>query len=335
MKNSNFIVRIPEPCHEEWNNMKPDAKGKFCNSCSKSVFDFSNKTDTEIRDILIEYKDQKVCGHFKKTQIDRHLNISINLRDLPKNISITKAFGIALFLVFGTVLFSCTNEYGQKVNGIEIVDSDKENMIMGDLSFPSPPIQSVVEKSETISGDTIMSMDSLETICFSESYVEGAISIVELLNEEIKPVKQDTDVEELPATIEEPMIDAVITGMFVSDYAGKNDSIEITSKDSTISEGSKKIMNQEDIFKPNNSNIYPNPGNGEFIIKYDVLKRANVNIDIHNMEGVLIRTIVNISNQYEGQYQIPVNLNELPNGIYLVSLVNDGKKSTERLVIEK
>ena len=100
MKTPNLIVRVPEPCHEDWNSMQPDEKGKFCSSCSKSVFDFSNKTDQEIKHILLEYKDQKVCGHFKKSQVDRPLNFKINLNDLPKNISYSKAFVIAVFLVF-------------------------------------------------------------------------------------------------------------------------------------------------------------------------------------------------------------------------------------------
>src|ERR1044071_6840987 len=102
MKPANqFIVNIPEPCHEDWNKMLPDEKGKFCLSCNKSVFDFSNKTDTEIRNILLEHKDQKVCGHFKKSQVGRPLNFKIDLNNLPRNVSSTKAFAIALFIVFG------------------------------------------------------------------------------------------------------------------------------------------------------------------------------------------------------------------------------------------
>ncbi|MBA3683572.1 MAG: T9SS type A sorting domain-containing protein [Bacteroidetes bacterium] len=34
-------------------------------------------------------------------------------------------------------------------------------------------------------------------------------------------------------------------------------------------------------------------------------------------------------------YNIPVNLNHLPNGIYIVRMINDGKKFTEKLIIEK
>src|SRR3954471_8170718 len=151
MKPSNFIVRIPEPCHEDWNKMQPDAKGKFCNSCNKSVFDFSNKTDNEIRDILIEHKDQKVCGHFKKSQVNRPLNITINLSNLPRNISITKAFGIALFIVFGTLLFSCTDEKGAKIDGIEIVDSG----INGLPELPPPPA-AIADSLIPLTGEPVM-----------------------------------------------------------------------------------------------------------------------------------------------------------------------------------
>lgn len=49
----------------------------------------------------------------------------------------------------------------------------------------------------------------------------------------------------------------------------------------------------------------------------------------------LLKTIVNQPKQFEGNYQIPVNLSDLPNGIYLVTLINNDKRFTERLIIEK
>jgi hypothetical protein len=343
MKTSNFIVRIPEPCHEDWNSMQPDVKGKFCNSCSKSVFDFSNKTDAEIRDILTEYKDQKVCGHFKKTQINRTLNMSINLRDLPKNISMTKAFAIALFLVFGTFLFSCTDHHGQKVNEIEVINSEKEGMILGDLSFaPRPPIDFIIGQNEMISGDTMLYMDTLETISYTETHIDGGISIEEVPY--LDSIVMDTvNLEEIIIAEDGlPLIEnymtsgSMMTGAIsIVEYSVDSVSTYQNSKDSIFVEESRHMNNQDIATSKKGLTIYPNPSNGEFTFKYDALKRADVNIDIYDLKGVLVRTIVNIPNQYEGQYQIPVNLNELSNGIYLVNLIHNGKKTTKRLVIER
>lgn len=81
--------------------------------------------------------------------------------------------------------------------------------------------------------------------------------------------------------------------------------------------------------------VYPNPSAGEFIIAYDLLRRSNVNIAIYDMNGALVRVVTDTKGQYEGRYRLPVNLNELPNGIYIVSLINGDKHSTERLVITR
>ncbi len=332
MKTPNFIVRIPEPCHEDWNKMEPDAKGKFCNSCSKSVFDFSTKTDAEIKDILLEYKDQKVCGHFKKSQVNRPLNICINLKDLPKNISMTKAFGIALFLVFGTFLFSCTDEHGQKVDKIEVVETEPQSQryMLGMMSvdIPPPPIDSISEACTMMTGDVITTLGSLETTyIMNEEHVDGGISFEEIPVEEIVPVPLVKDT----IIYEEPMI----VGQMIIPYS-EIDSTVVMLKDTSVNEATKKIETNRSIIKSKELVIYPNPSNGEFIITYELVKRTNVRLDIFDMKGILIRTVVNVSNQYEGKYQIPVNLNELPNGIYLVNLIKDEKAfEVERLVIER
>ena len=130
MKPLNYIISIPEPCNEDWNSMMPDANGKFCNSCSKSVIDFTNKTDSEIHTMMMERKDEKVCGHFKKTQINRPLALTIPFHTLPRNLSPTRAFALALFIVFGTFLFSCTNEHDQKISEIKLTELGSEEIRM-------------------------------------------------------------------------------------------------------------------------------------------------------------------------------------------------------------
>ena len=89
------------------------------------------------------------------------------------------------------------------------------------------------------------------------------------------------------------------------------------------------------ISKNTDLSIYPNPSSGDLTIKYDVAQRSNVKIDIYDIKGILIKTIIDTQNQHTGKYQIPVNLTELPSGIYIVNLINNEKRFSEKLVIEK
>ena len=323
MKNSNLIVRIPEPCHEDWNKMEPDSKGKFCNSCSKSVFDFTNKTDTEIKDILLEYKNQKVCGHFKKSQVNRPLNISVNLKDLPKNMSITKAFAIALFLVFGTFLFSCTNNNGQKVNEIEVVAPPQYTLGMMTVDISPSQIDSIIETNNMMTGDT--------TITISEEHIDGGISFIEIPND-TTAIMDSVYLEEVTVVdYLEPLIDSeMMSGSVSVSVTTGCVSFGVSQADSVSDEDSNNIIQNI-----SELTIFPNPSNGEFTVKYLIKKRSNVILEIYDINGVLIKTLVDVKDQYEGNYQIPVNLNELPNGIYLASLIKDDKKNVERVVIER
>lgn len=72
MKKSAFKITIPEPCHENWQAMTPEAKGRFCQKCAKTVHDFSNKTDRQIAKVYQE-NEGKVCGRFHKNQLNRRI----------------------------------------------------------------------------------------------------------------------------------------------------------------------------------------------------------------------------------------------------------------------
>lgn len=103
MSQSLFQITIPEPCHEDWERMQADARGKFCRTCNKSVYDFSQKTPAEIRGILLQQSPGKICGYFKETQLNRPLS------DMPDKrlVNFTRRFAFAVYLVFGSLLFSC------------------------------------------------------------------------------------------------------------------------------------------------------------------------------------------------------------------------------------
>ncbi len=315
MKPSNFIITIPEPCHEDWTAMTADKKGKFCSSCSKSVVDFSNKSDTEIKTILIEHKDQKVCGHFKKSQINRPLNISINFNELPKNMSTTKVFAIALFFVFGTMLFSCTNFKGQKIDTIEVVNSNDQNYTLGEMAMV---------ESKTLPEDTTQSTNIKgETICSPESFVNGGIMYQEV------PLVLDTPiVNTLVVEDDNTMKGAICVISHPLDKIYTIDSA-LTKKINTDFDTSNIISKQNDLL------IYPNPSKGEFTISYNVLKPTDVRIDIFDQNGALLKTVVNIANQHQGNYQIPVNMEEYVNGIYFVSMLNNSKKTTSKVIVER
>ncbi len=84
--------------------MIPDEIGRYCNSCKKSVIDFTAKTDEEIQEFFINDFNEPVCARFKNTQI-HHIVI-----DLPQNIFSTKMpmwmrFLAACLIIFGISIF--------------------------------------------------------------------------------------------------------------------------------------------------------------------------------------------------------------------------------------
>lgn len=67
-----IVLTVPEPCHENWNNMSPVEKGRYCQSCQKQVVDFSLMNDKEITAYL-NNAFANVCGNFLPAQLNREL----------------------------------------------------------------------------------------------------------------------------------------------------------------------------------------------------------------------------------------------------------------------
>ncbi|MES2726159.1 MAG: energy transducer TonB [Bacteroidota bacterium] len=167
-------INIPKPCHENWSNMTPNEQGRFCVSCQKTVLDFTNWNTLDIQNYFAKYYGQKICGRFNNEQLAK-INIQIP-STVFSFIPPVRKFALVLFIVFGTTLFSCTDNDGQKVkiNSIEVIDSNhKEEIvpIIGVLEIPKTttpkePIKKEIKKiqftqSNIITGDVeVSSSDS-------------------------------------------------------------------------------------------------------------------------------------------------------------------------------
>lgn len=67
-----ILLHIPEPCHENWDAMTPQDKGRHCQSCNKIVVDFSVMTDRQVLDYF-KNAQGNTCGRFHNDQLQRPL----------------------------------------------------------------------------------------------------------------------------------------------------------------------------------------------------------------------------------------------------------------------
>ena len=72
MKKTGITLTIPHPCTQSWEHMTPEAQGRFCQHCCKTVTDFSGMTDKEIISI-IKASSGEICGRLHTSQINREM----------------------------------------------------------------------------------------------------------------------------------------------------------------------------------------------------------------------------------------------------------------------
>ena len=92
--------------------------------------------------------------------------------------------------------------------------------------------------------------------------------------------------------------------------------------------------NSELIHSYNLYQNYPNPFNPVTIIKFSVPERSHISINIYNLLGEEIKTLVNEVKQ-KGKYSVSFNAGSLPSGIYFYTLRGNNYSITKKLVFLK
>ncbi|MCB2406597.1 energy transducer TonB [Hymenobacter lucidus] len=89
-------VRL-SPCHEGWQQMTPTEQGRHCQSCNRTVVDFTAATQADLEAARAASADGRLCGRFREAQL---APAQVQLR--PK----LRRFVVALVLVCGLGLSS-------------------------------------------------------------------------------------------------------------------------------------------------------------------------------------------------------------------------------------
>jgi hypothetical protein len=98
-KKLNLKLSIQKPCKQEWDGMTPNTTGRYCDSCNKTVVDFSNFTDKELVDFF-KNATGEICGRVSSTQCNRLMPVL----EKSNNTFLYKAlFGAALVTGIATV----------------------------------------------------------------------------------------------------------------------------------------------------------------------------------------------------------------------------------------
>lgn len=135
MKASAAKISIPVPCHEDWNKMTDQQMGRHCDSCNKVVVDFTQSSQQEVIDYMHIHQNEKVCGRVNPEILEPSVFANFQSDKLTR----LKIFACALFMVFGSSLFGC---------------SQTNKPLMGDIAAPTStqqtPPDSLVPVAEGI-----------------------------------------------------------------------------------------------------------------------------------------------------------------------------------------
>ncbi|MBC8214262.1 MAG: T9SS type A sorting domain-containing protein [Candidatus Marinimicrobia bacterium] len=79
---------------------------------------------------------------------------------------------------------------------------------------------------------------------------------------------------------------------------------------------------------------YPNPFNPKTVISYQLMVNSDIALDIYNVNGQLVETLVN-SRKELGYHQVIWNASNQPSGIYFAKLIIGEKSQTQKLMLLK
>ncbi|MGL4584865.1 MAG: carboxypeptidase-like regulatory domain-containing protein [Flavobacterium sp.] len=113
-----YRIEIPEPCHEDWDKMTPQDKGRHCDVCDKVVVDFSKYSK---RDIINHIKKEgKICGRVPR----QYVGVDLEEEKIRKSFGLN---GMVATMVNLLALTAVNHAVANKPESIVITNATVQN----------------------------------------------------------------------------------------------------------------------------------------------------------------------------------------------------------------
>jgi hypothetical protein len=169
-------IYIPEPCQANWKKMQKNGPGRFCDNCSKNVYDLTKASEADFNKLVRE-KGKDICVRFYEDQISQNLaqkketGIRKYRRHLVSFISV-----IILKLVTLSAGFSRELSADVPDTLIEMYANDQQKKISGGIYVVSGK---VIDKTDDkgIYGITVRIFSGDQLLGTTTSAAEGLFSL--------------------------------------------------------------------------------------------------------------------------------------------------------------
>jgi Secretion system C-terminal sorting domain len=142
-------ISIPQPCSQNWDDMTANHEGRFCNSCQKTVVDFTAMSDTQVLNFINSNAD-KTCGIFYENQLEKQMLVP--RKPLP---------WLKYFFTITLPAFLLS----QKANAQKIIEKNKIEITKSNKSAVEP-----LEKK-----DTVQNLDTVVVRSYATNRIGGKI----------------------------------------------------------------------------------------------------------------------------------------------------------------
>lgn len=174
-------IILTNPCSENWNAMQVDNVGRFCDSCQKSVIDFTSKSDEEIKTFLKDKRGEQLCGRFYVNQVER-IRIEIDQNILISNIPFWQKFLVIVLVCFGPDFLGTDFVFAQtEADSIPVLTERLDSLVSEPVVETDSTLQVTVDSAITEPFE--FKIDTGKWFCNPKmivtlGYVMGDISII-------------------------------------------------------------------------------------------------------------------------------------------------------------
>jgi hypothetical protein len=310
-------ISIPKPCHENWDVMRPEAYGRYCGSCEKTVIDFSNMSDRA----LVQFFKQPtglLCGRFMPDQLDRV--IEVPRKRIP---------WLRYFFTIALPAFLVSCKFAGRKPGLRNVQNT-EQRITGDTIIVKPhrlqmigmlvpiPIDSASKAAKQKQDKSIQSIKKCKVQAIQKDRI--GFSAAPFVFHPIV-LKEEGDNASSDITNE---LKGMMGKISISRTPIKNEKL------------SKLLLKQRVSLSTSSFTVYPNPVLPGSLLTLDVklMEQGSYVVSIINTGGVAVqRSKIELNKEAKS---LQLNLKALTAGYYFVVLTNtnSSKRYTELLKVQ-